>query len=180
MKLANDMEIEGVSWEMKMAAVAQWWIDMEYIAIWWNQQFILLCMFYMRKESLIRRYVLDRCFGREHMLRIVYSSDDSCKFHLRLNRDAFTKLCRMLKEMGGLRDTVHMLIDEQVAMFLHLLAHHVKNMIMRGRFNRSAEVISRHFHRVLNALLRLQGHLYNKPKPISPESTNKIWKCFEV
>ena len=84
------------------------------------------------------------------MLRIVYSSDDSCKYHLRLNRAAFTKLCRMLKEIGGLRDTIHMLIDEQVAMFLHILAHHVKNRIMRG--NRSAEVISRHFHKVLNAL----------------------------
>ena len=180
MELGKYMELEGVSWEMKMATLAQWWMDMEYLAIWWNQLLILLSMLYMRKESLTCRYVIDRCFGREHMLRIVYSSDDSCKFHLRLNRAAFTKLCRMLKEIGGLRDTVYMLIDEQVAMFLHILAHHVKNRIMRGRFNRSAEVISRHFHIVLNALLRLQGHLYKKPKPISPESTNKRWKYFEV
>ena len=114
------------------------------------------------------------------MFRIVYSSDEKCKYHLRLNRAAFTKLCRMLKEIGGLRDTIHMLIDEQVAMFLHILAHHVKNRIMRSRFNRSAEVISRHFNRVLTALLRLEGHLLKKPKPISPESTNRRWEWFEV
>ena len=101
MELGKDMEIEGVSWEMKMAAVAQWWMDMEYIAIWWNQLLILLSMFYIRREFLTRRYVLGRHFGREHMLRIVYSSDNLCKYHLRLNRAAFTKLCGMLKEMGG-------------------------------------------------------------------------------
>ena len=73
-----------------------------------------------------------------------------------------------------------MLIDEQVAMFLHILAHHVKNRIMRGRFNRSEEVISRHFYRVLIALLRLEGHLLKKAEPISTESMNTRWKCFEI
>ena len=166
MESGKDMELDGVSWQMKMQAVAQWRMDMEYITIWWNQLLIMLLGFYMRRESLTRRYVLDRHFGREHMLRIVYSSDASYKYHLRLNRAAFTKLCRMLKEIGGLRNTIHMLIDEQVAMFLHILAHHIKNKIMRGRFNRSAKVISRHFHRVLIALLRLEGHILKKPNPI--------------
>ena len=121
MESGKDMELDGVSWQMKMQAVAQWWMDMEYVTIWWNQLLIMLLGFYMRRKSLTRRYVLDRHFGWQHMLRIVYSSDASCKYHLRLNRAAFTKLCIMLKEIGGLRDTIHMLIDEQVAMLLHIL-----------------------------------------------------------
>ena len=33
----KDMELYGMSWQMKMVAVAQWWMDMEYVIIWWNQ-----------------------------------------------------------------------------------------------------------------------------------------------
>jgi hypothetical protein len=43
-----------------------------------------------------------------------------------MSRYAFKTLCNMLETMAGLKDKKHMLVDEQVAMFLYILAHHKK------------------------------------------------------
>ena len=48
-----------------------------------------------------------------------------------MDRPKFHKLCMMLKDKGGLKDTNNMLADEQVAIFLYILAHYIKNRIVR-------------------------------------------------
>ncbi|KAL0315422.1 UNVERIFIED_CONTAM: hypothetical protein Sradi_5420400 [Sesamum radiatum] len=40
-------------------------------------------------------------------------------------------------------------------MFLSILAHHKKNRTVKYDFIRSGRTVSKHFHRVLNAVLRL-------------------------
>ncbi|GAV76336.1 hypothetical protein CFOL_v3_19811 [Cephalotus follicularis] len=97
-----------------------------------------------------------------------------------MNRQAFTKLCQMLTHVGGLKCTQNMLVDEQVAMCLHILTHHVKNRVVKFRFRRSEETISRHFKNVLNALIRSQGQLLKKSEPVLESSTDGRWKWFKV
>ncbi|XP_038896714.1 uncharacterized protein LOC120084975 [Benincasa hispida] len=46
-------------------------------------------------------------------------------------------------------------IEEMVAIFLHILAHDVKNRVGRRQFVRSGETVSRHFNSILNVVLRL-------------------------
>ncbi|KAG6499961.1 hypothetical protein ZIOFF_039775 [Zingiber officinale] len=55
---------------------------------------------------------------------------------------SFTKLCCMLESEGGLKGTRYMEVDEQVAMSLHLLAHHVKNRTIQFQFKGSGEIIN--------------------------------------
>ncbi|XP_059625295.1 uncharacterized protein LOC132268471 [Cornus florida] len=64
-------------------------------------------------------------------------------------------------------------------MFIHILAHHVKNRVIKFRFQRSGETISRHFQDVLNAVMRLEGLLLKKPEPVLVNSTDKRWKWFK-
>ncbi|XP_059638952.1 uncharacterized protein LOC132281246 [Cornus florida] len=64
-------------------------------------------------------------------------------------------------------------------MFIHILAHHVKNRVIKFRFQRSGETISRHFQDVLNALMRLEGLLLKKPEPVLVNSTDEKWKWFK-
>ena len=97
-----------------------------------------------------------------------------------MDRPNIQKLCLMLKDRGGLKDMNNMLTDEHVAMFLHILAHHVKNRIVRRIFGRSTESISRHYHNVLNDVLLLQRDLLKAPKPVPANSTDYRWKYFEV
>ncbi|KAH1038563.1 hypothetical protein J1N35_040306 [Gossypium stocksii] len=73
-----------------------------------------------------------------------------------------------------------MLVDEQVTMFLHIISHHLKNRVIKHHFNRSGKTVSRSFHNVLNAVIRLQDVLFKKAEPITANSTDPIWKWFKV
>ena len=91
----------------------------------------------VRCRSINARYVIDNYESRECLFRLVYKSDTACLEELRMDRAAFFRLCEMLKTIARLEDTANMLVDEQVAIFLHVLAHHVKNRTMKKRFGRS-------------------------------------------
>ena len=90
------------------------------------------------------------------------------------------KLCHLLSTIGKLEPTRHILVDEQVAIFLHILAHHIKNRSIQNDFHRSGESISRHFKKVLIAVIRLQGQLFKKPNPIPENLTDEKWKWSKV
>nr|XP_043625400.1 uncharacterized protein LOC122596816 [Erigeron canadensis] len=72
-----------------------------------------------------------------------------------------------------------MSVDEQVAIFLHMLAHNIKNRVIICNFYRSGETISRLFTRVCNAVIRLHSHLLKKPEPVLEDSTDQRWKWFK-
>lgn len=73
-----------------------------------------------------------------------------------------------------------MLVDEQVAMTLHILAHHQKQNTIKYNFERSGETVSRTFRQVINSIIVLQGELLKKPEPIRDGCTDERWKWFKV
>ncbi|XP_019186603.1 PREDICTED: uncharacterized protein LOC109181306 [Ipomoea nil] len=125
-----------------------------------------------------RRYSLESYPKREYVRRIL-NNNESCISLLRMNLQGFYKLCEMLESLGGLKPTRNIAIDEQVAIFLHILAHHVKNRVIQYNFRRSGESISRTFHKVLNAIMHLQGHLFRTPEPVPTNCTDNRWKWFK-
>ncbi|KAA0042473.1 retrotransposon protein [Cucumis melo var. makuwa] len=52
-----------------------------------------------------------------------------------------------------------------VTMFLHVLAHEVKNSVIQREFVRSGKIVSRYFNLVLLAVLQLHDELIKKPMP---------------
>lgn len=112
--------------------------------------------------------------------RITRESDVNCINELRMDRNAFAILCDLLKTRGGLLDDGNMTIEEQVAIFINILAHHTKNRTIQVRFYRPGETISRYVHRVLRALLHLEDVLFVKPTPIEEDCTDSRWKWFKV
>lgn len=115
-----------------------------------------------------------------YMQRLVYESDETCLQQLRMNRLTFVKLCRTLETDGKLKASKYLQVDEQVAIFLYILAHHVKNRVVKFQFRRSGETISKHFNNVVNAIVRLEKQLFKKPEPIPENSTDDRWKWFKV
>ena len=69
--------------------------------------------------------------------RITRESDVNCINELRMDRNAFAMLCDLLKTRGGLLDDGNMAIEEQVAIFISILAHHSKNRTFQVRFYRT-------------------------------------------
>ncbi|KAL3507240.1 hypothetical protein ACH5RR_032622 [Cinchona calisaya] len=85
----------------------------------------------------------------------------------------------MIRDIGGLRDTRNMTLEEIVAMFVYALAHHKKNRTVAHKFLRSGETVSRHFNQCLLAVLKLHHMLLKTPVPISDDCTDDRWKYFK-
>ncbi|KAL0435078.1 UNVERIFIED_CONTAM: hypothetical protein Sradi_0215700 [Sesamum radiatum] len=111
------------------------------------------------------------------VLAIAETSRVLTTFH---TRNAFgRRLCQILENPGGLRVTRHLTISEQVAIFLSVLAHHKKNCVVKHDFIRSGRTISKHFHSVLRAVLRVQSIFLPRSTAIGEESQDTHWRWFK-
>ncbi|KAG8388049.1 hypothetical protein BUALT_Bualt02G0084800 [Buddleja alternifolia] len=105
--------------------------------------------------------------------------EPTCISQLRVNTKTFNKLCGILHDEGGLVATKNVTIEEIVALFLHILGHDQKNSNIKTTFVRSGETISRQFHTVLRAVLKI-GKLFVKQQRdgIYLEKDAERWKWF--
>ncbi|XP_042027523.1 uncharacterized protein LOC121774718 isoform X2 [Salvia splendens] len=135
-----------------------------------------------KRSQIVRPYsILNRVPAQEsHMERLVGTTDIDCLVNLRMDRNAFRKLRRMLRELGFLLDKQFVCIEEQVAIFLGVLAHHKKNRIVRFNFQRSWHTVSVYVHKVLKAILRMQSRFIAKQEPIKDDCVDYRWKWFKV
>ncbi|KAL8478687.1 hypothetical protein ACS0TY_030532 [Phlomoides rotata] len=83
-----------------------------------------------------------------------------------MDQVAFRRLCYLLKNIGGLRSSRNVTVAEKVAMFLCILAHHTKNRCVKYQFKRSGQTVSKHFHAVLECVLKLHHLFLVKPLPV--------------
>jgi hypothetical protein len=61
---------------------------------------------------------------RQRNLDKIYNCNDvECVNMLRMRRAPFFKLVNLLRERSLLQDSIHCTIEEQVAMFLHVVGH---------------------------------------------------------
>ncbi|XP_061348287.1 uncharacterized protein LOC133293700 [Gastrolobium bilobum] len=96
-----------------------------------------------------------------------------------MNTYTFRVLCSLVRVEGMLKEDGLVSIEEQVAMFLHILAHHAKNRVIKFKFQRSGETVSRYFNLVLKSVLRLQENLLKVPDPVPENCTDDRWKWFK-
>ena len=159
------------------------------ILAWWNQVNIIICWFIICLYMLVIKYQMNKPrirytlskINRHSILdRYVYESDTLSITNIRMTRRCFDKLCGMLITFGGLKASRNMDIEEKVTIFLHMIAHNIKNRVMISNFHRSGETISRTFSKVCNAVIRLHSRLLKKPEPVPENSTDHRWKWFKV
>ncbi|KAK9275051.1 hypothetical protein L1049_022309 [Liquidambar formosana] len=115
----------------------------------------------------------------DNIRRLLCEGNGAFVNQLRMDMRTFKLLCSLLRTFERLTDTKNMSVEEQVAMFLHILAHHVKNRVINFRFVRSGETVSRHFNSVLNAVLRLEKLLFKTPEPITETCIEERWRLFK-
>jgi hypothetical protein len=61
---------------------------------------------------------------RQRNLNLIYNCNDiECVNMLRMRRLSFFHLCELLRHRNLLRDSIHSSVEEQVAMFLHVVGH---------------------------------------------------------
>ncbi|KAK3212194.1 hypothetical protein Dsin_016900 [Dipteronia sinensis] len=97
-----------------------------------------------------------------------------------MDRRMFVVLCELLCNTERLKIDGLVSVEEQVSIFLHILAHHVKNRTIRNRFYRSRETISISFNSVLSAVLQLHNGILVSPDLVPKNCTDERWKRFKV
>ncbi|CAH2065672.1 unnamed protein product, partial [Thlaspi arvense] len=85
----------------------------------------------------------------------IYEKESSCRTLVRMSREAFTHLCRLLKGRYGLQDTHSICVDESVAIFLILCGQNDTQYDLGLGFGHAQETIGRKFHEVLGAMERM-------------------------
>ncbi|KHN04730.1 Putative nuclease HARBI1, partial [Glycine soja] len=106
-------------------------------------------------------------------------TNKDCIEQLRLSKNAFFNLCRILQEKGGLVRTRNVPTTEAVAMFLHILAHNLKYRVVQFSYCRSKETTSRQFNDVLRAVMKVSKDYSNfQPCALEGAEANK-WRWFE-
>ena len=116
----------------------------------------------------------------EHLGRLVNFSDIDCISNLRMDRNTFGRLCRLLVDRAGLRTGKVLGVEEQLAIFLSVLSHHQKNRIVRFNFVRSGSTVSYYVNKVLAAILSLHTVLIPKATPVTDDCNDHRWKWFKV
>ena len=102
------------------------------------------------------RQIIDENLEREHrrsqLMRQLLETE-KCRDVIRMGPQAFMQLCEKLRGTGRVKDSRRSTVEEQVAKFLHIIGHNVKNRTVSLFFHHSGETTSRHFHNVLRATL---------------------------
>ena len=128
----------------------------------------------------IRNRVFVRNETRMSFVNSLLGSDVHSISQLRMDRRTFGILCELLRHDDYIKKDGTVTLEEQVCIFLHILAHHAKNRTIVTRFYRSGETISRYFNSVLNGVLRLHETLLRHPDPVPENCTDDRWKMFKV
>ena len=98
----------------------------------------------------------------EYLNNKIWRDDLTCVNMLRLGRGAFYRFCKLFRDRGLLEDTIHMCVEQQVAMFLNTIGHNLRNRLVATNFDRSTEIVNRYFNLVLHAVGELRNE-YIKP-----------------
>jgi hypothetical protein len=107
----------------------------------------------------------------EYLGNKIWKDDTTCVNMLRINRDKFFRFCKLFRDRSLLEDTIHMCVEQQVAMFLNTVGHNLRNRLVATNFDRSGETVSRYFNKVLHAIGELRGEFIKAP---SLETPSKI------
>ena len=110
----------------------------------------------------------------------MFESDIKCLPQLRMDRQTFFKLCKLFCEKGSLVRSKRLFPEEMVAMFLSILAHHIKNWVVGFNFKRFKRTVIKCFHECLKAMIRCQKEFRKKLEPITDNSTVPKWEWFTV
>lgn len=160
----------------------------EIITSFFNQMFLVIDIIKKRSARKRMRVSESRPYGMierfpaqvQHLHRMVHVTDSDCLNNLRMDRNAFGRLCRLLRDVGGVSDGRYVTVEEQLAIFLGILAHHKKNCVVKFNFWRSGQTISHYIHVILHAIIKCHRLFLVKPTPVPDDCADPRWKWFKV
>ncbi|XP_014512355.1 protein ALP1-like [Vigna radiata var. radiata] len=117
---------------------------------------------YSSDSSSVSNFLPDRDRRREQLMSYLVHAN-RCRDIIRMGPEAFINLCERLRSTGLVKDVIRLTVEEQVAQFLHIIGHNVKNRSVASFFHRSGSTVSNHFQNVLDAIITLESEFLIQP-----------------
>ncbi|CAL5327299.1 unnamed protein product [Camellia sinensis] len=93
--------------------------------------------------------------GHQWMLELQHGNATRIYEKFRMDRDVFYQLCNLLETNYELQSGEKVEVQQQVAIFLFIVGQHANNRNAQERFQLSGETISKYFHSVLKACMKM-------------------------
>jgi hypothetical protein len=107
-----------------------------------------------------------RDVNEQHRMRtldmIYHSTDTKCISMIRMKRAPFFELVRTFRERSLVTNRDGVSVEEQVAMFLHVVGHNQRFRVVHHSF-RSIQTMHKHFHQVLYVVGELRNEMLKAP-----------------
>ena len=103
---------------------------------------ILIILLYKKRQQ---RLIKEPCrnsilTGHGHVQMILNGNPIICHQLLRMEQHVFRRLCMYFREKNLLKDTRYILVEEQLAMFMMVIAHAHTNRVIQHRFQHSGKL----------------------------------------
>ena len=138
----------------------------------------------LRRRRLPKAPYVNHAAERENYINsILHGSRRFCVSQIRMKPIAFHHLCHILTEGEHVHPTIHMSVQEQVLIFLHIISHNVRFRVMGSRIYRSTETVYRYFKVVLKGVLKLYRaliRLCSEDTPPEIRNSRRFYPYFKV
>ncbi|KAL7607165.1 hypothetical protein Lser_V15G15680 [Lactuca serriola] len=91
--------------------------------------------------------------GHEFTLELLHHNPLQCVEVPRMSRGSFVRLCAHFRVNYALKDSKHVSVEEKMAMFLMMIGHNQRYVIIKRRFQHSKQTIHKFFHEVFDKML---------------------------
>ncbi|XP_023762980.2 uncharacterized protein LOC111911435 [Lactuca sativa] len=121
--------------------------------------------------------------GHEFTLELLHRNPLKCVEVLRMSRESFVRLCAHFRVNYALNDNKHVSVEEKMAMFLMMIGHNQRYVIIKRRFQHSKQTVHKFFHEVLDKMLLFAHDIivptsFN-PNPNIPGHNRRLRRVFK-
>ena len=138
----------------------------------------------LRRRRLPRAPYVNHAAERENYINsILHGSRRFCVSQIRMKPIAFHHLCHILTEGEHVHPTIHMSVQEQVLIFLHIIGQNARFRVIGSQFYRSTKTVHRYFKVVLRGALKLYRALIRLPNEDTPpeiRDSRRFYPYFKV
>nr|KAJ0214535.1 hypothetical protein LSAT_V11C400164970 [Lactuca sativa] len=91
--------------------------------------------------------------GHQFTLDLLQGTNNQCIELLRMSCDSYVRLCTHFRVKSLLKDSKHILVKKKMAMFLMIIGHNQRYVIIKCRFQHSNQMIHKYFYEVLDKMM---------------------------
>ncbi|XP_010274186.1 PREDICTED: uncharacterized protein LOC104609543 [Nelumbo nucifera] len=130
-------------------------------------------------------YYTSKISGHAYVMEILNDLEhpERCCKEFRMEPHVFRNFANLLRELGLMKNTTYITVEESLAIFLLTVGHNEQNRLIAERFQHSKSTISVHLRRTCKAICRLGKELIQPPSFDQPhpyiKRTEKYYPWFK-